>query len=1139
MAVDGSLKFDTKINTDGFNKGVASIGKMVSGVGSRVAGLGKAFTPVTAAVVGVGATAGKTAIDFTKLYESTMVVFEKMLGGKQAADELYSSLLSIAKASTFSQEAFLTAGKKLVGMGIDAQSTTKYMQAITDAVAGFGGTSENLTNVAENFAKISTAGKLSMEDVNMLSDNGIQALKILGNQYGKTTDEMRDMISKGAVPAKDAMDKLADGIEMGTEGVNGMTSAMAGMSLAMKGKTLTGALDSLNSGFRGFALNLIGINPTLKETDDGYEESTQRLQQLTAAISTIAGIMPSVATVFSTFTDAIGRMLDKLVGANVAFDEATGKWENVGGVLGTLKDKLDTMNPDKLKQVGDAILAMAVAGAVLPVLGGGISKIGGIIGGTVGVFGGLGNSVSDVTGKIGGFASGSGKTMQAAGKEFKKNCGIISQNTIGVVSDVTGNVGKIGGTAAQMAGKTSSALGTMTSVAGQFGGVLLKGFGIASAAGIFLAGLGLLQSNFGDSINNMLQKATTEGPQLIKKLCDGITSALPGLIEQGTQLVMNVLNAITANLPALVTGGIQIIVTLATGVAQALPQLIPAAAQAIVTLVDSLISNMPLLIQGALQLVVGLTQGLVQAIPMLIPAGMRLILSLIMGLVQMLPTLIESGVQLIVAIIQGLGEAIPMLIEMAPQIFQAFVDGIMSVDWLAVGKQILEAIVDGLKSIGSSLWDTVKGIFTDGEDEAAESGKAAGRKYASGMDSTSADAQASAASVANATTESFASTLDMNGETVSLAAMNMGNNASAGLQSADLPGAFQSEAGGAASGLASTLSASSVSASAAAQGVGNSANLGLDLANMGSAFSGAGAEAGLGLSSGLSAQTGSVSIAAGQVASSAQSSISSIDLGGSYSAAGMQAMQGLTSSISSGGAAVNAAARSAAEAAITGLANAKIPDKAKTEGTNFAKALADAVKSGTGTIRTAVTVVMAAAKLAANGLGNAGHETGSMFSAGLARGILAGESGVISAAAKVAQSAVRAAQQTLDINSPSRVGAWIGKMFDSGIAVGITKHAGMVTKGVRRMAGEIESGTEAALTSLQRQAAMGTVAAGNGLYNSATSRMYSQPSACITEILDDWERRQKRIDRERDDRPVLLDGRRIDRARSVKGMVTV
>ena len=291
---DGYLNFDTKINTQGFNKGISQIGNMVKGAGETVSKLGSAFVPVTAAVTGVGAAAVKTTIDFTKLYESTMVVFEKMLGGKEAANELYSSLLDIAKASTFSQEAFLTAGKKLVGMGVDAQSTTKYMQAITDAVAGFGGTSENLTNVAENFAKISTAGRISMEDVNMLSDNGIQALKILGNQYGVTADEMRDMISSGAVPAKEAMDLLADGIENGTDGVNGMTAAMSGMAQSMKGGTLTGALDSLNTGFRNFALNLTGINPTLRETDAGYEESSQRLQQLTAAVSTISSILPQL-----------------------------------------------------------------------------------------------------------------------------------------------------------------------------------------------------------------------------------------------------------------------------------------------------------------------------------------------------------------------------------------------------------------------------------------------------------------------------------------------------------------------------------------------------------------------------------------------------------------------------------------------------------------------------------------------------------------------------------------------------------------------------------------------------------------------------------------------------------------------------
>ncbi len=100
---DGHLNFDTKINTDGFNKGLSAIGRLVKGAGSQVSALGKSFLPVTAAVTGVGAAAAKTTIDFTKLYESTMVVFEKMLGGKNAANELYDSLLSIAKASTFSQ----------------------------------------------------------------------------------------------------------------------------------------------------------------------------------------------------------------------------------------------------------------------------------------------------------------------------------------------------------------------------------------------------------------------------------------------------------------------------------------------------------------------------------------------------------------------------------------------------------------------------------------------------------------------------------------------------------------------------------------------------------------------------------------------------------------------------------------------------------------------------------------------------------------------------------------------------------------------------------------------------------------------------------------------------------------------------
>lgn len=753
MAVDGYLNFDTKINTDGFNKGIAAIGKMVSGAGKTVSSLGKMFTPITAAVTGVGAAAGKTALDFTKLYESTMVVFEKMLGGKEAANGLYTSLLSIAKASTFSQEAFLTAGKKLVGMGINAQDTAKYMQAITDAVAGFGGTSENLTNVAENFAKISTAGRLSMEDVNMLSDNGIQALKILGNQYGVATDEMRDMISDGAIPAKEAMDKLTDGIENGTDGVNGYTAAMKGMSLAMKGKTLIGALDSLNSGFRSFALNLVGINPTLKETDEGYEESTKKLQQLTAAISTIANILPKAASLFTGVSDGLGKLLDKIVGANVAFDEATGKWENVGGILGTIQDKLSSMDADSLTKIGNAILGMATAGAVLPIVGGGIGKVGEAIGIVSKMTGSFSNATNTVLGSLGSMPKafqGVKKTVVELGKDFKgignaitipfegvgdKLSGIFSKVIyrvgylgVGIQNQISKFVTPLSSKISELAkpftklgsllGKSLGDIGTKifgyASIIGDsftpilkkaagFAPTFLKYMNIAGGIGIIAAGLGLLYSQYGEQIDQILLMVQTKGPEIITGFCDGITAALPNLIEQGAVLINNLMLAITANLPALVTGGMNIVTSLITGVSSQLPMLIPIAVDMVLTLVQSLVSNLPQLIDSGLKLLEGFVQGLVNAIPKIVAAVPQIITSLVTTLISKGPQILQTGIQLIVQLALGLVRAIPQLVSQIPAIISAIKNAFTSVDWGSVGMNIIRGIASGISGAVGTL----------------------------------------------------------------------------------------------------------------------------------------------------------------------------------------------------------------------------------------------------------------------------------------------------------------------------------------------------------------------------------------------------------------------------------------------------
>ena len=66
-------------------------------------------------------------------------------------------------------------------------------------------------------------------------------------------------------------------------------------------------------------------------------------------------------------------------------------------------------------------------------------------------------------------------------------------------------------------------------------------------------------------------------------------------------------------------------------------------------------------------------------------------------------------------------------------------------------------------------------------------------------------------------------------------------------------------------------------------------------------------------------------------------------------------------------------------------------------------------------------------------------EIGRQICNGLVSGINSGRSGVINAATKVAADAYEAAKKELDINSPSKKFAWLGKMSGEGYVEGLKK----------------------------------------------------------------------------------------------------
>ena len=351
---------------------------------------------------------------------------------------------------------------------------------------------------------------------------------------------------------------------------------------------------------------------------------------------------------------------------------------------------------------------------------GSFSAVGKGVGSLVGDFKNLGSGllqpISPLLSKASGLVNGAfEKIGTAIAAPFKKGFSFISDGLGNLVGNIGSKFPKLTGIIASFetnsSGMFSKIGGSISSIMGKAAGfapVFLKGFNIAAGIGIVFAGLGLLQSGFGDQIDTMLQNVTEKGPLIISNLCYGIANKIPNLINLGGELINNLLNAVIANVPSLLGGGIHIIATLVSSISQQLPKLAPTALSLILKLADSLILNLPKIVTAGLELIMGLVQGLISAVPTLIEAAPTLIAHFVSAIVNMLPKIITTGIILITQLAVGLIQAIPQLISAVPKIINELKNAFSDFDWGSIGRNIIDGIKNGLSSVASNLVQAAK-----------------------------------------------------------------------------------------------------------------------------------------------------------------------------------------------------------------------------------------------------------------------------------------------------------------------------------------------------------------------------------------------------------------------------------------------
>ena len=381
---------------------------------------------------------------------------------------------------------------------------------------------------------------------------------------------------------------------------------------------------------------------------------------------------------------AVGTVKTAVGGFNGIIDGTVGK---IGKIPGTVKSVSSSLNNagGMFKALGNA-LAIPFEG-----VGDRISSAFGKVSYRVGYYGaGIKNQLSKLASPISG----------AIGKftaPFKDIGSAVMQGLGNVGTKISGYGSIIG-----------NAFKPILAKAATFAPTFFKLINIGAGAAIIVAGMGLIYSQFGTQIDQLLLLVQTKGPEVITNFANGITVALPGLVAQGATLIMGILNAITVNLPALITAGVSIISTLASSLAAQLPQLIPCAVQMILTLVTSLISNLPQLITSGLNLMKGLASGIANSIPLVAAKAPVIIGKLASTIITNLPKILTAGVQIISKLAVGLVQGIPALIGKIPSMVSQIKNAFTSVNWGSVGMNIIKGIASGLTGAAGAIVEAAK-----------------------------------------------------------------------------------------------------------------------------------------------------------------------------------------------------------------------------------------------------------------------------------------------------------------------------------------------------------------------------------------------------------------------------------------------
>lgn len=284
---DFSITGEVRLNSDPAEK---STSKWTIAAGQMIADFAKQASSKLAEVV-------KSGVDYNATMESYLTNFKVMLGSEEAAATKLSEIRKMAASTPFSLDDLTSGTQTLLQFGIAADDTTGVLQRLGDISLG---NAEKLQTLTRAYGKMSSAQKVTLENVNMMIDAGFNPLNQICDATGESMSDLYKRISDGKVSFSELEAAVEAATSQGGQFYNGMLEAsqtFSGRMSTLKDNVsaLTGELTS------GLFAALGELVVKLNEVAVSFLDSDEKMARLKETIGIATAVVAAAGTAFLTY----------------------------------------------------------------------------------------------------------------------------------------------------------------------------------------------------------------------------------------------------------------------------------------------------------------------------------------------------------------------------------------------------------------------------------------------------------------------------------------------------------------------------------------------------------------------------------------------------------------------------------------------------------------------------------------------------------------------------------------------------------------------------------------------------------------------------------------------------------------------